>query len=457
MTGVGRPADLASEYLALEYLAARHYDNADELAGGLARIYQTIHELDLDAYDLAQAKASAPSLMQALFDLRLLLRSRIASWHEGGLTTPAVVKGLRDVFRVSRYGGDVLGELYLSFDQSRRGRRAFTGGCRKTHVNPAYYDGHDLAFRSGDVIAMRGTHHNSAAIARIGDVDSQFSHVGLVYIDPEDRHWFVESLIETSAVITRLEYVLDHGVARAALYRHPDEGLAKNAAEFIHGRVRKAQGRWGRPIRYDFSFRLDDYDELFCSKLVRQAYDAASGGKLKIPAFKTRLDMKNRDFFDRIGVKASETFAPGDVDLETSFDLVAEWQDYRQTSRLRLQDLIMDKIFEWMELYGYRFQETAAVRTVSILGRAASYLSEDAKELLKDTFPRVPTNMSRRTVAVVAMLHKTGEELLTGLQAFEDDTIRMRGRPASAAEISSYLERVRQSSDGAIGYLVAPQ
>lgn len=457
MTGLGRRADLASELFDLESLAARPYANADELAGGLARIYQTVSGVDLDAYDLAEAKVDAPALMQALFDLRLLLRSRIPSWHDSGMTTPAVLKGLRDVFRVSRYGGDVLGELYLGFDQSRRGRRAFTGGCRKTHVNPAYYDGHDIAFQSGDLIAMRGTHHNSAAIARIGDVDSQLSHIGLVYIDAEGRHWFVESLIETSAVITRLEHVLDHGLARAVLYRHRDADLARRAAEFIHKRVAKSQGRWRRSIAYDFSFHLDNYDKLFCSKLVRQAYDVASGGKLKIPAFKTRLDMKNRDFFDSIGVKAHETFAPGDIDLDTNFDLVAEWQDYRQTSRLRMQDLIMDKIFEWMEVHGYKFEETAAVRAVSILGRAASYLSEDAKDLLKDVFPRIPNNMSRRTVAVVAMLHKTGEELLAGLQALEEDTIRMRGRPASPAEIAAYLENVRQSADGEIGYLVAPQ
>ena len=35
---------------------------------------------------------------------------------------------------------------------------------------------------------MRGTGHNSAAIARIGDVDTQFSHVAIIYIDPAGTH-----------------------------------------------------------------------------------------------------------------------------------------------------------------------------------------------------------------------------------------------------------------------------
>ena len=70
--------------------------------------------------------------------------------------------------------------------------------------------------------------------------------------------------------------------------------------------------------------------------------------------------MKNRDFVDRIGVTAKETFAPADIELEPDFDLVAEWQDYRVTSRLRLQDLLMDKLFLWMDEYDYRFQRGPA-------------------------------------------------------------------------------------------------
>ena len=66
-------------------------------------------------------------------------------------------------------------------------------------------------------------------------------------------------------------------------------------------------------------------------------------------AFTTRLHMTNRDFFDRIGVTAEQTFAPGDIDLDPRFDLVAEWQDYRLTSTLRLQDMLMTKLLEWME------------------------------------------------------------------------------------------------------------
>ena len=451
------PQGIVEDFRTLETIASRRVSSADDLAANLAQIYAAVLDVDLDRYDLREVRRISPSLMQSIFEMRLNLRNQIPAWHSQGFFTLPVQKALRDVFRVSRYGVDMLGEVSIGFEQSKHSRRAFTGGNRKTHVNPAFHDGHDIVYRSGDVILVRGTAHNSAAIARIGDVDNQFSHIGIVYVDAEGKPWVVEALIETGAIVSTLEHFLDHGIGRAVLYRHRDGALAERAAKAIHDRISKTRGRWGRPINYDFSFRLDGYKELFCSKLIRQAFDKASGGKVLLPTFTTRLDMKNRDFFDRVGATAKETFAPGDIDLEPGFDLVAEWQDYRKTSGLRLQDMMMDKVFQWMERDGWKFEETALVRVVSWFGKAASYLSEDAKALLQDTFPRVPVNMTRRTVAVIAMLHKTGEELMAGLKALEDDSIRMRGRPAHPREIFSYLETVRERSEGRIGYLVAPR
>lgn len=450
------PAELVADFRALEAIASRSVSTAGELASNLDTIYGHVLGVDLDRYDVRVVKTVAPSLMQSIFETRIKLRSQIADWNARGLLDGHVQRSLRNVFRVSRYAVDMLGELNIGFERSAVSRRAFAGGQSMTHVNPAYYDGRDIAFSSGDVLLVRGNAHNSAAIARIGDVDSQFSHMAIVHVDANGKAWVVEALIEVGCVVTPLAEFLDHGLGRAVLYRPRDSALGAAASKWVYDWVGKSRRPWRRPIPYDFTFDLNSYDAIFCSKLIRQAYDKGSAGKYILPTFTTRLDMKNRDFFDRVGATAAETFAPGDIDLEPGFDLVAEWQDYRQTSRLRLQDLMMDKIFDWMERYGWRFQETALVRAVSLLGKAASYLSEDAKNLLKDTFPRVPSNMSRRTVAVIAMLHKTGEELMAGLTALEENCIRMHGRPAHPREVFSYLETVRETSNGAIGYLVGP-
>jgi hypothetical protein len=164
--------------------------------------------------------------------------------------------------------------------------------------------------------------------------------------------------------------------------------------------------------------------------------------------------MKNRDFVERIGVTAKETFAPADIELEPAFDLVAEWQDYRATSSLRRQDMIMTKFFDWMENHGWRFKSDFLIELISVFGRLSSHLSSRAKELISSVVPKVPSNMSRSCIALIAMLHKTAEGLVPGLKALEEDHIRMTRRPLHPRELLAHLERTREISNGRIGYLV---
>jgi hypothetical protein len=372
--------------------------------------------------------------------------------------TPNVVQGFRNVFRVLRYVSDMLGEIMsIGPDPADRGYllRGFTGDENNTLINYAFYrDGAAVAFRSGDVILVRGRAHNSAAIARIGDVDSQFSHIGIVHIDDHGNHWMVESLIEDGAIINPLAKALDHNIVRAVLYRNRDADLAARAAKSIFDYVAASRLRGGKRILYDFSMKTDDTRNLFCSKLVRLAFAQASGGQIVLPTYPTRIVCKNRDFLDRVGVATDMTFAPADIDMESGFDLVAEWQDYRETANIRLQDFTMDKLFEWMERYNYRFEETSAIKLVSLLGRFSSHFSEGAKQMLSSVFPRVPSNMPRRTVAVVAMLHKTAEPIYHELQRQNHQIVMETGIPMHGLDTFSALEAIRERCGNRIGYLV---
>jgi len=442
----------------LEQLAYAPVIGPEGLARTLGKMYQAVATADFSSYDILAVRKAAPEMMYRLFDLRVALRSRIAEFEQRGFMSADVVQGLRDVFRILRYVTDMLGEIAIGNARIAEGdyvMRGFTGRERNTLVNYAFYKGKELAFQSGDVVLVRGRAHNSAAIARIGSGDSQFSHTGIIYIDSDGKHWLVESLIEDGAMVNPLAHSLDHGIVRAVLYRHKDAGIAARAAERVHELVRSSHAVGHRRIRYDFSMRLDDGRNMFCSKLVRYAFEKGSNGHYRLPRYPTTIAMKNRDFLDRIGVKAEQTYAPADIDIESAFDLVAEWQDYRETSNIRLQDFTMDKLFEWMETHGMRFEETAAIRVVSLLGRFSSHFSDGAKQMLSSVFPRVPRNMPRKTVAAVAMLHKTAEPIYRELQALEASCVAETGRPLHGEEIFSYLEELRVREDGHIGYLTA--
>jgi hypothetical protein len=442
----------------IEILAATPVTNAALLERNLNYIYECAANARFADYDVVSIARAAPALMYRLFDLRVGLREKLSHYEMLGLMTPAAVQGFRDVFRVLRYVSDMLGEIasgHPYMGESNYLLRGFTGDENNTLINYVFYrDGAPVGFRSGDVILVRGRAHNSAAIARIGDVDSQFSHIGIVHIDDAGDHWMVESLIEDGAIINPLAKALDHNIVRAVLYRNRDSELAARAAKSIFDYVASSRVRGGKRILYDFSMRADDTRNLFCSKLVRLAFQQASGGAFTMPTYPTRIVRRNRDFLDRVGVATDMTFAPADIDMESSFDLVAEWQDYRETANIRLQDFTMDKLFEWMERYNYRFEETSAIKLVSLLGRFSAHFSDHAKQVLSSVFPRVPANMPRKTVAVVAMLHKTAEPIYHELQHLNQQVVVETGVPMHGVDIFAALEAIRERDGNRIGYLV---
>jgi len=449
-----------ADFFAIASLCGEEIASAGELETQLQEIYRRVYAIDFARYDLRALRGVAPDLLDDFYDLRLGLRGRIAGWQARGFMTPNAERLLRDVFRALRYATDLIGELMIGFRQRKPGRSnrlAFAKETRGTLLHPRLRTSTLADFKSGDMIIVRGTIHNSAAIARIGDVDSQFSHAAMVYIDPQGRQHVVEALIECGATTSSLHGALSHDLARAVVFRHKDADLASRAAENIYNHVRQSLGFFRRPIPYDFSMELEGYDELFCSKLIRQAYDEASGGKVRLPTFKSRFEKGSRDFLDRIGVTARQSFAPADLELEPEVEAIAEWRDFERTSHVRLQDFVMVKLFEWMEQDGYTFREPPALHVISRLGRLSSYAPWPLPALIARVAPRVPRNMKRETISAIAMLHYTAEPLFQRLHRLERRSIRQRGHPLHPREILQHLEAMREQSPARIGYLHAPR
>ncbi|MCB1515152.1 MAG: hypothetical protein KDJ18_10195, partial [Hyphomicrobiaceae bacterium] len=450
------PADLSADLAHLEAIALTPTQTADELAARLGHVYRAFSEIDFSRYDSRRLADQAADLIQQMFGARMRLRENLRRWQAEGLLTGEAQRALRDLFRAMRYGADMLGELNIGFRKLDNGARpltAFRGRDLNTLINPRFNERRDLPFQSGDLLLVRGRHHNSAAIARVGDVDSQYSHLSIVYVDPKGFNWLVEVLIEDGGTIKPLQEALDHDLGRAIVLRHADAALAQRAAYIAHEHIRQSLTRYGRPILYDFSMRNNGVKRMFCSGLIRYAFERASEGQYLLPTFPTRLKMSNRDFFERIGVKADETFAPGDIELEPHFDIVAEWQDYRTTASLRHQDIVMDKLFAWMDEHHLRFKETFLIDMVSLFGRLAAGLSNTIKSMIADVVPKVPPHMPRRTIATIVMLHRTAEPLMLELHALERERIDLFGHPLHPREIAEYLERVRARPDSPIGYL----
>ncbi len=445
------------ELFSIAELCRAPINSSADLKSMLEAVHARAFAVDFARYNCERLKTSAPELLDDFYDLRLGLRDRIGEWRRQGFMTPRAEKGLRDSFRALRNSTDLIGELMIGFrraSSSKSHRVAFSRRSGGTLFHPSLRGEASVPFRSGDIIVVRGTIHNSAAIARIGDVDSQFSHAAIVYIDPGGRQYAVESLIEQGAVISSLHSALAHNLGRTVVFRHPDARLAQEAAKFIFDHVRQSRSLFARRIPYDFSMELQGYDKLFCSKLVRQAYDYASNGRFVMPAFRTRFDNAPAEFLEQIGVTARTTIAPGDLELEPDLLAIAEWRDFERTSQIRLHDFIMDKLFEWMSERDYAFRETFWINALSRLGRASAYIPWPVNALVGlFGIPRVPMNMQRSTISAIAMLHATAEPLYKALSQLERRSIAERGHPLHPREVLDHLEAIRDKRPGRIGLL----
>jgi hypothetical protein len=173
---------ILTDFKQLQSLADETPRDASDLHDNLREIYQALYLVDFSRYEAKEVRESAEELLRAIFQIRLDVRARIEDWRRKGLMTHPVQADLRDCFRASRYAGDMIGEIYLEHprlaaDQSTFA--AFAGPWPNVMLNSALVSG-PPTFEPGDVIPQRGMVHNSAAISRIGDTDSQFSHVGIV-------------------------------------------------------------------------------------------------------------------------------------------------------------------------------------------------------------------------------------------------------------------------------------
>ena len=122
--------------------------------------------------------------------------------------------------------------------------------------------------QSGDVILSRGNAFSSAAIARIGVNDYQFSHLSFVYKDPETKELFTtEAHIEIGSVVEPLIEHVSAKNARSVVFRYDDAQISEQASKNIHDRVLKNQLA-KKNVEYDFSMDFRDNERLFCSEII---------------------------------------------------------------------------------------------------------------------------------------------------------------------------------------------
>ena len=407
-----------------------HYQKLFELVG--SSVYFEMDNVDVLDHDIKKS-----------FEARLKLRDVLKSFKVDTSEDKACFAGIANVFKALRYVEDYMIELRLEHTEGAPNEYVdMKGEFPYLLVNPKYQESiksyEDLA--SGDVILSRGNAFSSAAIARIGENDFQFSHLSFVYRNPKENNklYTTEAHIEIGSVTAPMEEHIASKNARSVVFRYKDLAVANKASETMFNRV-KSRTESGKNIEYDFGMNYKDDSKLFCSEIISAGFHEVLPNQDYIPKFKSKFTTGLIPFLNNIGVPVNqsnidsyEVFSPGDIQFDPNFDLVLEWRNPRKMEESRFKDFILTKLFEKMDKEGYKFDPSLKMdvqsKTFWLLRRTPI-----VKKFLEKKFP---LNMTATQMEMFMTLDKVGDVLYKELErkSIESD------HPLTPKEVYEILE-----------------
>lgn len=384
--------------------------------------------------DIDALKTEGPKVLQTLFELRLALRDRLNEFDRQRSATPECVDAVREGFRYMRFAEEMLIEwLQNKGVLDHEEPEHFGGGFPHTMLNPKF-QGVDI--RAGDLMLIRGKATVSSMIARIGNQEGQFSHLAIVGQDPQGKLHLVESLIQYGAILTPLDQWKKDRDARVVLLRHPDAALAKAAAREIYDFVAprfKAKDN----IRYDFQMNDDDDSAVFCAEVASIAYKRASKGAFKLPLHRTSATkFRGTGFLESFGIKRDSLFAPSDLEVDTRFEIVAEYKHWPLLRQVRMQDAVMASIYGWMIKRGDRFHGDAWLSGKAFLAKFLRQFGLFTEKL--------PSYMPLKTVRTTLQFEAVAQGLFENLALQEAEFFRENGSTHSFRELMAFNDQLRK-------------
>lgn len=404
-----------------------------------AELYHApIHQIDLSRYSKSQLELA----LKQSFQTRLNIRERLKDYKASAPYADKCLSAVRSATRALRYLEDYLVEHME--DTTSDKYETLTGKGSYFIINdPSFQSYHDL--QSGDIILSRGGAYTSAAIARIGVDEAQFSHMSFVYKDEKGQLHTTEAHIELGSVVAPIQTHIDQKNIRTVVFRYHDQNLAHLAAKYMYEKVKDHSARFTENIYYDFGMNYKDNSSLFCSEVVYDGFNAITQGRVSVPLYRTKFPAKLVPFLNQIGIQVNsetvknfETFAPADIEFDPRFKLIAEWRRPNKLHDSKVKDAILSSMLKWIE-HGYIFKPTRGMKFKSFvawLGRRLPWVKESLRE-------KLPRNMNRRQLKVFLVLDEVGE----AIQKKVEEQEKLMGREMSFKEMFHYLETLRSKDE----------
>jgi hypothetical protein len=407
------------------------------------KIASTFTGLKVEDYQNEIRQGEHPTLLKELWDFKIKLHTKMRNFYSKGELSPECTRSMRSAFKAVREVEDFIEESYLrNRTDIKFPNSAFAENNPHLRLSPNFKDfkiNQDL--QSGDVILSRGNAYTSAAIANLGEFDTQFSHLSIVYKDDLGKIWTVEAHIEVGSFVRKLEDHIKDSNFRTMIFRFDDPLLAKSAATFAFEKVKKATETNGN-IPYDFGFDMDNSTTLFCSELISWAFGEVSNNEVLIPMVRNRIQLRKTTFVKDIGITAENSFIPADIEIDPRFSIVAEWRDANRINDSLEKDAILQSMFTWVDNYGYRMKNGSSKK--SFFYRNIVWVLRRTPILKTFVTKKLPINMSRRLIGYFGVLESIGELLHEELKKADTEAISKRGFPLLMDEKFKVLDLYRK-------------
>ena len=391
-----------------------------------------------------ELKLSGPeNLSIELWDFKVKVHSLLRKFSHQGELTRDCANAYRGALRAIRYSEDLVQEHQYRNNPSgvEFPTSAFVAGNIHVKRSPQFSNFDMLKdLKNGDVILTRGNAYTSAAIASLGEFDTQFSHMSLVYVDPDKKIWTVEAHIEVGSFVRPIEDHIKDNNYRTMIFRFDDEKIAAKAAEMMFVKVRDASKKSGN-ILYDFGFDMQNNEKLFCSEIISYGFSMASENKIQVPKFTSRLMLRKPSFVKNLGITEDESFIPADIEVDPRFQIVAEWRDAARVQDNHEKDAILHAMFDWADEFEYRMIQGSS-RT-SRLYRNVVWPLRRVPFLKKYFKDKLPINMSRSLIGYFGVLESTAELLHEELKGANQKAIHSRSLPLLRDESYKVLDDYR--------------
>jgi hypothetical protein len=418
--------------------------NIENCVDKMEKISSILDNVKIDDYQQEFKNSGHETILHDLWMYKVSIHERLRSFHRTSEVSKSCADATRHALRSIRTTED-----YVSDNQYRLYKEtmtfpdtAFEEGNFHVRRHPEMADFHMVKdLRSGDILLTRGNAFTSAAIASLGEFDTQFSHMSMVYKDENNKLWTVEAHIEVGSFVRSLEdHILDKN-ARTMLFRYEDADLAHKAAEFIFKKVKKASDTTGN-IFYDFGFDQEDSEDLFCSEVVSHAFDEVTSGTIEIPLHRSQLMSRKPEFVKMLGITASSSFVPADIEVDPRFKMIAEWRDVKKMDELLQKDAVLHAMYRWNDEHGYQMIQASS--KTSFLYRNVAWPLRRVPFLKKYFIEKMPLNMSRTLIGYFGVLESVGELLQKNLKTQDEKAISERGIPLLRSEKYEVLDNFRQ-------------